>query len=337
MREAGLRRRTTTAVALSLAVALPCGSVLGAEPPVSVEPITPLPQSVDEDAAKVRLGERLFADKRLSHEQNRSCASCHPIDHGGVDGLRRPPSADGTLLRNTPTVFNVGFNTFLNWDGGAERLAPHDDRVLLKPALMNTTKDELLQRLSADPEYRRAFASLTPGGVTWENVLEAIASYERSLITPNSRFDRYLRGERAALGPMELKGYELFKSYGCIACHQGINVGGNVLQKFGVFADTAAGGRTDEPVDEGRFRVTRRERDKGVFRVPSLRNVAVTAPYFHDGRAATLEAAVTEMARVQLGRELKSEQIAQIAAFLGTLTGDYQGRPVGGGPRAPPR
>jgi cytochrome c peroxidase len=293
------------------------------------EPIEPLPLTVDLNAALVQLGERLFADPNVSHGRTRSCASCHPLDAAGVDGQPRATAATaGTTLRNTPTIFNVGFNRFLNWDGATERLEPHDERVLLKPALMGTTWKELLERLSSTRDYAPLFAALPSPGVTRDNVLAALASYERSLVTPNSRFDRYLRGERSALSAEELQGYLLFKDYGCVQCHQGINIGGNLLQKFGVFTETAASATGGAPVDQGRFDATGRPRDRGVFRVPSLRNVAVTAPYFHDGRAPTLEAAVYTMARVQLGRDLAPEQIRMIVAFLGTLTGEYRGKPL---------
>lgn len=159
-------------------------------------------------------------------------------------------------------------------------------------------------------------------------MLDALASFERSLITPNSRFDRYLRGERSALTTTEQRGYELFKSYGCVACHQGMNIGGNLFQKFGVFEDPVTRAPPNAPVDLGRYRVTKVTRDRGVFRVPSLRNVAVTGPYFHDGRAATLEEAVETMADLQLGRKLSLEEIGLIAQFLHSLTGEYGGKPL---------
>jgi len=302
----------------------------------SGEPIEPLPLVVPLDAPQVALGERLFADPQLSRDRLRACTSCHPLGAGGMDGQVRPQGANGQRLRNTPTIFNVGFNLFLNWDGATERLQPHDEKVILSPALMATTWPELLGRVRGDPSYAPLFAALATPGVSRENVLDALAAYERSLVTPNSRFDRYLRGERSALTPEELQGYELFKSYGCIACHQGINIGGNVVQRFGVFADPGRVPATGETPDLGRSKVTGRPRDHGVFRVPSLRNVAITAPYFHDGSAATLESAVYTMARVQLGRELGPDQIGQIVAFLGTLTGEYQGTPLRSPPRSEP-
>jgi cytochrome c peroxidase len=198
--------------------------------------------------------------------------------------------------------------------------------VLLNPAVMRTTWLELLAKLRSDPDYAASFKAGYPDGLTPASVLDALATYERSLITPNARFDQYLRGDRQALSAEEQRGYQLFTSYGCVACHNGLNVGGNLFQKFGIFPDMVGLARPDAEADPGRFRVTGVVRDRGVFRVPSLRNVALTAPYFHDGRAPTLEDAVDTMARVQLGRTLTREEIDLIVQFLHTLTGDYQGQ-----------
>jgi cytochrome c peroxidase len=291
----------------------------------SQEPLVPLPLHVPADPAKVALGERLFHDVRLSGDNATACATCHRLEHGGVDGLPRARTATGTwLLRNTLTIFNVAFNTAYNWDGAVRTLEAHAERVLLSPALMHTTWPALLAKLRTASEYRTAFATLYPGRLTPAHVLDALATYERSLVTPNARFDRYLRNHPEALSPVERRGYAIFKAYGCVACHQGMNVGGSMFQKFGIFQ--GAPHDPTQPVDLGRFLLTQVQRDREVFRVPSLRNVALTAPYFHDGRAATLEAAVVIMARVQLGRTLSSEDTHAIVRFLHTLTGEYQGR-----------
>ncbi len=293
------------------------------------EPITPIPLSLALDPQRVALGERLFHDVRLSHDNTRACTVCHPIQRGGMDGRPRAITAKGTLhLRNTPTIFNVGLNAAFNWDGMVTTLEAHAETILLQPNLMNTTWPELLAKLQADADYVTRFNTAYAGGLTPASVLDALASFERSLLTPNARFDRYLRGELQALTAPEQQGYRLFKSYGCVACHQGMNIGGNMYQKFGIFA---APGGMDSPaavIDLGRYVVTKVPRDREVFRVPSLRNVAVTAPYFHDGRASTLEGAVETMARVQLGRTITPEEIGLIVQFLHTLTGEYHGRPV---------
>jgi cytochrome c peroxidase len=287
----------------------------------------PLPLPPFEDTAKVALGERLFHDVRLSHHEAMACATCHPLTRGGADGLSHTVPATGSpLLRNTPTVFNVAFNFAYNWDGAIPTLEAQAERALLNPVGMQTTWAELLTTLRADPGYVMAFRTAYPDGLTRANVLDALVTYERSLITPNARFDRYLRGDREALTAEEQRGYQLFKAYGCIACHQGVNVGGNLFQKFGIFQDPVAPRRPGAAADLGRFLVTGAARDREVFRVPSLRNVALTAPYFHDGRAPTLEHAVITMARVQLGRTLTGEESGVIVQFLHSLTGEYQGR-----------
>jgi cytochrome c peroxidase len=282
---------------------------------------------VSEDPAKVALGELLFHDVRLSGHNAMACATCHRLEQGGADGMPRAMTATGTLHpRNTPTIFNVAFNAAYNWDGGVRTLEAHAERVLLSPALMHTTWPALLAKLHMAPEYQAAFTALYPGRLTPAQVLDALATYERSLVTPNSRFDRYLRNHPEALNTVERRGYDIFKAYGCVACHQGINVGGSMFQKFGIFQEAPAPNDPTRPVDLGRFLLTQVTRDREVFRVPSLRNVALTAPYFHDGRAPTLEGAVAIMARVQLGRTLSQEETHAIVQFLHTLTGEYQGR-----------
>jgi cytochrome c peroxidase len=301
------------------------------EPPATEaqEPITPIPVSLTLDPQRVVLGERLFDDVRLSHDNTFACTMCHPLQRGGMDGRPRAITANGTLhRRNTPTIFNVGLNAALNWDGIVNTLEAHAEIVFLHPSLMHTTWPELMAKLRADADYVSRFNTTYAAGLTPATVLDALASFERSLLTPNARFDRYLRGEPQALSAPEQQGYRLFKSYGCVACHQGVNVGGNMYQKFGVFEAPGGGESPGALVDFGRYAVTQVPRDREVFRVPSLRNVAVTAPYFHDGREPTLEGAVDTMARVQLGRILTPEEIGLIVQFLQTLTGDYHGRPV---------
>ncbi|MBN2691914.1 MAG: c-type cytochrome [Burkholderiaceae bacterium] len=293
------------------------------------EPIAPLPLTVEQGPAKVALGERLFHDVRLSRDNSLSCATCHQLQRGGDDGLPRSKTANGTSLsRNAPTLFNVAFNASFNWDGSMPSLEVQAEQVLLNPQVMNNTWPELLGKLDADPYYAAAFDALYPEGLSPASVVDALVSYEKSLVTPNARFDRYLRGEPQVLSAEELKGYKLFKDYGCTACHQGRNIGGNLFNKFGVFSDPDAPPGSREEVDLGRFSVTQIDRDREVFRVPSLRNVALTAPYFHDGRARTLKKAVATMARVQLDRRLPPQEIDLIVQFLRTLTGEYRGRPL---------
>jgi cytochrome c peroxidase len=243
-----------------------------------------------------------------------------------MDGQDRAIGSSGNVnARNTPTIFNVGLSSAFNWDGVASTLEDHAETVLRNPNLMDVTWPELLARLRVEGRYVSEFRNAYADGLTRPNLLDALAGFERSLVTPDSRFDQYLRGQREALTEAERRGYELFKAYGCVACHQGVNIGGNMFQKFGVFARPSAEQRSDL----GRYYVTGAARDRGVFRVPSLRNVALTAPYFHDGRAKTLDAAVETMAKVQLGRTLRPGETVEIVRFLQTLTGRYRGRSLG--------
>ncbi len=290
------------------------------------EPILPLPLGIRLDSARVALGEKLFNDPRLAHNNALACASCHQLEQGGGDGL--PRSITNNLepdVTNAPSIFNRAFNFRQTWRGAFRTLEEQAESSILNPRHAATTWDELLAKLAADADYAATFTGLY-GAVRKEHVLDALATYERSLITPNAPFDRYLRGDALAISPEQKHGYALFKSYGCISCHQGINVGGNLFQKFGLFADyfKLRGGPITS-ADLGRFNVTNDERDRYVFRVPSLRNVAVTGPYFHDGSVEHLDYAVEVMARVQLGRKPPPDDVRAIVAFLASLTGEYQG------------
>jgi cytochrome c peroxidase len=285
----------------------------------ATEPISPVPREQKIDPRRAALGEKLFRDARLSRGYTRSCETCHPLDSSGMDRL---PVA-GLHLRNTLTIFNVSLNSTFNWDGVTDSLEEHADRVLTNPALMGITWPELLKRLARDASYVMQFKSAFGQAISRSVVLNAIAGYERSLVTPDSRFDRYLRGDGEALTVREKEGYRLFKLYGCVSCHQGVNIGGNLFQKFGVFEDMISA--ETSPLDLGRFRLTREPRDWAVFRVPPLRNVAVTGPYFHDGQEPTLRGAVETMAKVQLGFRLRHDEISRIVEYLKTLTGEYRG------------
>jgi cytochrome c peroxidase len=294
---------------------------------VNNEPITPVTQVAELAPAKIELGRKMFHDVRLSRNDKVSCAGCHDLRRGGADDRAQPVGADGRPLDfNASTVFNAGLNARLNWRGNFRTLEEQNEAVLLDPRLMNSTWPELLAKLRADTEYQATFKALYGGEPERERVLDALATFQRSLVTTDARFDRYLRGERDAIAAEEARGYELFKAYGCIACHQGVNIGGNLFQKFGVFHDPFVERGPTRAADLGRYTITGNERDRHVFRVPGLRNVAVTAPYFHDGSADSLSTAVAIMARSQLGRELPQQDVDLIVKFLGTLTGVYQGR-----------
>jgi cytochrome c peroxidase len=293
------------------------------------EPITPLPLAVVLDQRKVELGRRLFHETKLSGDGSVSCASCHNLASGGVDRLpfaRGIGGKEGVI--NTPTVFNSGLNFRQFWDGRAETLDEQVDGPLQNPGEMGSTWPKVVAALAQDATYGREFAAIYPDGIQPKNIRDAIATFERSLVTPNSRFDQFLRGEYTALTESEREGYRLFKRIGCISCHQGTNMGGNIYQKLGIMEDYFAARGQVNTADFGRYNVTRQEEDRFFFKVPSLRNVALTAPYLHDGRVKSLNEAVRIMARYQLGVQLQESEEAAIVAFLRTLTGEYQGKPL---------
>jgi cytochrome c peroxidase len=287
--------------------------------PAGPEPITPIPAMPAQDARRLALGERLFSDRRLSHDNTRSCWSCHDTRTNGASGNAHDVTPEGQpLALNTPTLFNATLSFRLNWEGNFRSLERHAEQTLRNPRIMASSADEVVSRLRADPEAVRQFRDAYGREPDVAALLDAIATYERSLVTPGSRFDRWLAGEADAITPEELSGYQLFKSLGCVTCHQGVNMGGNLFQRHGIF----------HPIGSA---------EPALVRVPSLRNVATTPPYFHDGSAPSLPDAVKTMGTAQLGRVLADQQIAAIVAFLNTLTGTYRGQAVGpatGPPRA---
>lgn len=293
------------------------------------EPIRPIPQTLHLNSAKVLLGKRLFSDPQLSADQTIACSSCHSLSKGGTDREPRSTGINHALGQvNAPTVFNSALNFKQFWDGRAETLEEQVDGPTQAPTEMGAKWDDVIVRLSQSDEYVSSFKSLYPDGVQRKNVKDAIAEFERSLITPNARFDRWLRGDDGAISDEEKRGYQNFKAYGCISCHQGVNVGGKMFQPLGIMGDYFQDRGSVTPADFGRFNVTGKEEDRFTFKVPSLRNVALTAPYFHDASAKTLEDAVTIMAKYQLGRELPEEDRTSIVAFLKSLTGEYNGVPL---------
>ena len=290
------------------------------------EPIQPIENDARLDEGKVQLGKALFNDRRLSHDNSLSCASCHSLGTGGVDS--RPSSlgingAVGSI--NSPTVLNSGANFKQFWDGRAETLEDQIDGPIQSAKEMGSTWIEVIAKLNEAPDYVSSFGALYRDGIQVKNIKDAIATYERSLSTPGSRFDLYLRGDSTAINDEEKQGYQVFKSYGCISCHQGRSVGGNMFQTFGVMADYFAERGKITRADLGRFNITGDERDRYVFKVPGLRNVELTAPYFHDGSVSTLENAVEVMGRYQLGRHLSPREIDLLVKFLKTLTGKRGG------------
>jgi len=276
-----------------------------------------LPYSVEADAKKSALGRLLFHDPLLSKDNSVSCATCHPLVNYGVDGLQKSFGVNGAVgERNTPTVWNAAYNFSQFWDGRAKDLEEQALVPIVNPLEMNATLSSVLSKLKKNKEYVKRFEEIYDDGVTETNLANAIAEFEKTLITPDSKFDRYLNGDKTVLDQQEKEGLRLFKSKGCIACHNGVNIGGTLYQKAGVFEKLPSGS-----TDLGRYNVTKKVFDKYYFKVPSLRNVEKTAPYFHDGSAMTLKEAVETMVKSQLGIQMEDEEIAKIIAFLRTLTG----------------
>jgi cytochrome c peroxidase len=270
--------------------------------------------------AMTDLGRMLFFDKRLSKDHDLSCNSCHALDHFGVDNEPTSVGAKGARgRRNSPTVFNAAGHFTAFWDGRAGNVEEQAKGPILNPSEMAMTDaPAVVAVLQKIPGYVTAFHAAFPGdaaAVSYENVGRAIGAFERSLVTP-SRWDKYLAGDRAALSAKEITGLKLFTDLGCMTCHTGEFVGGSMFQKVGVAAPWP------NQADEGRFEVTKLASDRMMFKVPSLRNVAKTSPYFHDGSAKTLEEAIELMGRYQIGEEINEKDIAAIAAWLGSLTGE---------------
>lgn len=291
--------------------------------PATEQPITPIPDALVLDRRKVDLGRRLFHEKRLSRDNTISCASCHDLKLAGADAN---PVAVGVSNQmgtvNSPTVLNSGFNFSQFWDGRAATLEEQAEGPVHNPIEMASNWPEVITKLSKDTQYVRDFQAIWPEGITAAHIQSAIAEFERSLITPNSPFDRYLKGETQALNVEARKGWDLFRNLGCIACHQGVNMGGNMYANLGVMGDYFADrGRPLLKSDLGRFNVTGRAEDRHMFKVPSLRNIALTAPYFHDGSITKLDQAVDTMARYQLGAELSESDRHALVAFLHSLNG----------------
>ena len=294
----------------------------------AAEPIKPIPAYIEVNAQKVALGRALFHDRRLSRDDTISCASCHDLASGGDDGRRVSIGIEeqsGAI--NSPTVFNTGLNFKQFWDGRANTLEAQIDDPVQSPLEMGSLWPDVVAKLYQDASYPGRFDAIYPDGITRNSIRNAIAEFMRSLTTPNSRFDRWLKGDRSALDSRERRGYALFKHYGCASCHQGANVGGNMFQVFGVLNEyfKKRGHITD--ADLGRFNVTGNPADRHSFKVPSLRMAAHTAPYLHDGSAATLRDAVDAMFTFQLGREAPDADKDAIVAFIRTLAGESKELP----------
>ena len=282
------------------------------------EPIQPILPAQITDPAKVELGKQLFFDPRLSRSGFISCNSCHNLSMGGSDNLQTSIGHNwqqGPI--NSPTVLNSSLNVAQFWDGRAADLKEQAAGPIANPGEMAFTHTLAVDTLRSIPRYSEAFARVYGvQQITIDEVTDAIAEFEETLVTPFSRFDRWLLGDTQAMTEDELRGYQLFKDTGCVACHNGPAAGGNSFQKMGLISAYETGNPA-----EGVAGLTGQDADRFKFKVPTLRNVELTYPYFHDGAYWTLEEAVDVMARLQLGRQLGDEDIASITAFLKTLTG----------------
>ena len=293
------------------------------------EPVRPIVAVEDTDPLKVQLGFDLYHDTRLSVDNTISCASCHALDAGGVDNHQYSHGVEERLGGvNAPTVYNAVYNFVQFWDGRAKTLADQAAGPPLNPVEMASTSfDEIVAKLAEDKHYVEMFNALYPEqGISEATITDAIEEFERTLVTPNSQFDKWLLGDNEALTSEELRGYELFKENSCATCHVGINLGGESYELMGLrrhYFEERGMELTEE--DNGRYKQTQEERDRHRFKVPGLRNVELTWPYYHDGSRVTMDEAVRDMALYQCDVELANADVEAIVAFLRTLTGEYNG------------
>ena len=289
------------------------------------EPLLPLQAYKNLDPRKVALGDQLYHDKRLSADNSISCASCHVLSTNGSDS-RATSIGIGEAIGpiKAPTVYNSAYNFVQFWDGRAAGLEEQAAGPVHNPIEMGSNWEQVLGKLSKDSKLVAQFEEVYPDGLTPDNIVSAIADFERSLVTIDSPFDRWLQGYESAISDKELRGYRLFKSYGCSSCHQGRNVGGNMFAYMGAMGDYFADrGKKIVEADMGRFNVTKDESDRHLFKVPSLRLAARQRYFFHDGTETKLADAIKIMGRYQLGREIPESDISDISAFLRSLVGTH--------------
>ncbi|HPO16725.1 MAG TPA: cytochrome c peroxidase [Candidatus Hydrogenedentes bacterium] len=300
----------------------------GVAEPFKNEAIQPLPDTPALDPAKVALGNKLFHDKRLSKDNSLACAGCHDLQKGGTDQKK---FSEGVGQKfgdiNAPTVFNAGFQFKQFWDGRAATLEEQADGPVNNPIEMASNWPEAIGKLQQDAELTQAFQAVYPQGYSKETITEAIATFERTLDTP-SKLDKFLRGQADALSPEEKKGYDLFKAHRCATCHAGKILGGQSFEIMGLYKDYFKDRGNPQKPDFGRFNVTNKDTDKFKLKVPTLRNIALTFPYFHDSTISNLQEAVQTMAKYQAGKTLSEGDAASITAFLNALTGELNGQPL---------
>lgn len=337
-------QRKTVSLGLGLALVVTSGlSAAGQWQALPEQP--PIPADNPQSPAKVELGKTLYFDPRFSGEGNISCNSCHNVMAGGDDS--RPTSIGMHGVRggrNSPTVWNAAFLSVQFWDGRAPTLEEQAKGPVVNPIEMGMADlDAAMSRLRAIPGYEPMFEAAFPEDeqpVTANNAAKAVAAFERTLITPNSPYDRFVQGEESALTEQQQRGMNTFADVGCTSCHSGPNFSGPQLpmgtgffQRFPLFPGSDYEARYALLDDTGRQEVTGKSSDQYMWRVPGLRNVALTAPYFHNGSVRTLDEAVRVMAKTQLNRELDPAQVSDIVAFLNALTGEFPQITM---PRLPP-
>lgn len=326
-------KKVALAAALAWAILASPAAMSGSFVAIPVEVQAPAKNPLT--PAKVELGKKLYFDPRLSADGTISCNSCHNVMAGGEDNRPVSVGIRGQKGdRSAPTVWNAAFMSVQFWDGRAPSLEDQAKGPLTNPVEMGMKDhDSVIRVVSEIPEYRDEFAAAFPGEISpvnIDNLAKAIASFERTLITPRSRFDKFIAGDERALTPVEKRGYEIVQSAGCVSCHSGVNFAGPALpegtgffQKFPVHGKNKYVSQYRLKEDQGRFNVTRNESDRHVWRVPTWRNISLTAPYFHNGSVASLDEAVRVMAKTQLDRDLAEDEVAAIVKFMGSLTGEF--------------
>lgn len=292
----------------------------------------PIPSNNPQTSEKIQLGKALYFDKRLSKDGTISCNSCHNVMGSGTDNKQFSSGVGGKKGgRNSPTVWNAAFMSVQFWDGRAKSLEEQAKGPMTNPVEMAMENhDAVVKRIKSSPEYVRDFEKVFgKDSVNIDNIVKAIAAYERTLITPNSAFDKFIKGDQNAMSAAAQRGMAKVQEVGCMACHMGPNFAGPQLpegqgfyQKFPTFADNEYEKKYKFTQDLGRYDVTKSDSDKHMFRVPTWRNVALTAPYFHNGSVKTLDEAVRVMAKTQLNKDLKKDEVSDIVAFLKSLTGE---------------
>ena len=296
------------------------------------EAIQPIPKTIEYDRGKALLGKKLYFDPILSKDNTISCASCHNLELGGVDNLKFSFGIKGQKgIINTPTVLNSIFNFRQMWDGRTKTLAHQVQFPITNPVEMGNSFQNLIKTLKNNSYYNETFNNIYKNGITIENIGDALEEFQKTLITP-SAFDDYLRGDENAITSDQKKGYELFFKKGCVSCHNGINIGGGLYAQFGLTDEEMAHNLTNQSTnnnvtkneynpDLGLYNITKNDFDKFYFKVPTLRNVALTYPYLHNGRIETLNETISSIAKAQLGLDLTKEETFLIEEFLKSLNG----------------